>query len=317
MKVLTRDKSQTPRMIRTCSIWRALDVLGDVPTLMVLQAIWLREHRFGEIESRTRLTRALLSDRLRRLIRAEVVMKGDARSGAAHQEYRLTAKGADLFWVTLMLLRWEQNWCETHKTFRVALIHKSCRAELVPVPQCGACHQPFDAHTVSWAEGPGLGLMTPRYHRRRQRRDRTESSRNELLFTDAAELLGDRWASLILRSIFTGLRRYDEILEDTAMATNILSERLAWLVEFGVLEPTPVGDAAKRLEYRLSEKGVDYYPILVTLQLWGDKYYASPEGPPILLQHKECRHALDPKVACMTCGEAVLPGDVEVHQSLR
>lgn len=316
MTVVAPDRSRTPRLIRTCSIWRALDILGDVPTLMVLQAIWLSEHRFGQIARRTRLTRALLSDRLRRLIGAGIVTKQEGRPGSGHQVYRLTVKGTDLFWVSLMLLRWEQDWCGTPKTFQVMLVHKTCGAELVPAPHCGACNRPFNARTVSWREGPGLGLMAPQYHRRRQRRDRAEAARNELLFTDAAELLGDRWASLILRSIFTGLRRYDQILEDTAMATNILSERLAWLIEFGVLEPAPVGGAAKRLEYRLSDKGIDYYPILVMLQLWGDQYCASPEGPPVLLEHKDCRQRLDPKVACSSCGEAVFAGEVEVHQNL-
>lgn len=136
---------------------------------------------------------------------------------------------------------------------------------------------------------------------------------------EVAQITGDRWAGLVLRSIFTGLRKFDEICRDTAMATNILSERLSWLVDKGVIALHEYSSVPRRFEYRLTEKGIDYYPVLLMLLLWGDKYYLSPEGPPLLLRHKPDGHELEPAVTCSCCGEPVRIRDVdyEVVEPLR
>jgi DNA-binding HxlR family transcriptional regulator len=149
--------------------------------------------------------------------------------------------------------------------------------------------------------------MAARYSRRRQQRHAAVNAQG--LMVDVAQITGDRWASLALRSIFTGVRRFDEIQRDTAMASNILSERLSWLAAQGVIRTHDLG--ARRFEYRLTEKGIDYYPVLLMLLRWGDKYYVSPEGPPLLLRHKADGHDLDPAVTCSCCGQPVEPHAVD------
>ena len=114
-----------------------------------------------------------------------------------------------------------------------------------------------------------------------------------------------------MRSIFTGERKFDEILADTAMATNILSERLSWLASIGVIKQHQYNESPARFEYRLTQKGIDYYPVLLMLLQWGDKYYVSPEGPPLILHHKPCGKELDAIVACSHCKEPLDPVDVE------
>ena len=133
---------------------------------------------------------------------------------------------------------------------------------------------------------------------------------DSILLDHVAQITGDRWASLVLRSIFTGLRKFDEICEDTAIATNILSERLNWLCQIGMLEMHPYSTRPNRYEYRLTEKAIDYYPILLMLLQWGDTYYVSPEGPPLLLTHKPCGHELTPVVVCSHCRQPVAPEEV-------
>ena len=132
------------------------------------------------------------------------------------------------------------------------------------------------------------------------------------LMDEVAQITGDRWACLILRSIFSGLRRFEEIYRDTAMATNILLERLAWLTSMGVIKADHYSETSQRVEYRLTEKGIDYYPILLMLLRWGDQYYVSPEGPPLVLRHKGKGggHELLPAVTCSCCGGVVRPQDV-------
>ncbi|WP_411820881.1 helix-turn-helix domain-containing protein [Hyphococcus formosus] len=301
-----------PKLIRTCSIWRALEVIGDTSVLLILESIWLGAHRFDEIRGRTGLLKALLSDRLKRLVAADVLEKRLYNKNPPRYEYVATQKGRDLYWTALMLLRWERNWGTKVGKIKIKLRHKTCGEIFEPVPLCGHCKEPALAREVTWKEGPGVGLMAPKYSRRRQHREvGSDEAEATSLMEDSAQLMGDRWAGLILRSIFTGLRRFEEIRKDTAIATNILSERLAWLLEKEIITQHQYSDVPVRYEYRLSEKGLDYYPALLMLLQWGDKYYVSPEGPPLLLTHKPCNKTLDAIVACSHCHEAILAQDVE------
>lgn len=297
------------RLVRTCSIWRALNVVGDVPTLLVLESIWLQTHRFSQILARTGLPRAMVSNRLTKLLDASIIRKRAYRQDGARFDYVLTDIGLDLYWVTLMLHRWERRWSRSEKAFEVTLRHLKCGETTLPTPVCGHCGQEFSADDITWEAGPGIGLMQPSYTRRRLRRELATGSDNALLFTDSAELLGDRWVALVLRALLTGNNRYDDILADTAMATNILSERLTWLIDFGVIETESVGQHATRKAYRLTEKGRDFCPVLVMLQAWGDRHYAAPEGAPVVLRHAACGEILKPAVACSHCDEAMTAGD--------
>ncbi|HVY86434.1 MAG TPA: helix-turn-helix domain-containing protein [Caulobacterales bacterium] len=294
------------KFIRTCSIWRALEIVGDTSVLLILEAVWLGERRFDDIRARTGVLQAQLSDRLKRLVAADILEKVPYGESERRFEYRLAKKGLDLYWTSLMMLRWEQRWGSTRSKMRIQLRHKTCGKRFEPTPACLHCREEISAHDVEWREGPGVGWMEPRYSRRRQQRNTAINSSG--LMVDIAQITGDRWASLVLRSIFTGLRRFDEIRRDSAIATNILTERLNWLLELGVLSAREID--GRSFEYRLTKKGIDYYPILLMLMKWGDQYYVSPEGPPLLLRHKKHGHALKPGVICSECKAPVERRDV-------
>ena len=304
--------AQSKKLIRTCSIWRALDVIGDVPILLILESIWLGERRFDRIQSRACLPKVLVSNRLKRLVEVGILKKVVYSDKPLRHEYRFVQKGRDLFWVALMLLRWETRWSAKAKDVDVRLVHSACGHSLSPEPMCTHCRQVVEPRDVLWEEGPGVGLMAPHYARRRQHRNREALADNRSLFTDSAELLGDRWAGLIMRSVFTQLRRFEEILQDTAMASNILTERLNWLVDTGFLTTVLYQTSPDRHEYRLTRKGLDYYPVLLMLQVWGDTYYASPKGPPLLLRHRLCGHELSPYVGCQACRASLRLEDIRL-----
>ena len=300
------------KLIRTCSIWRALEVVGDTATLLILEASWLGARRFDQFRIRTGLLKALISDRLKKLVAAGVLEKRPYTNTPPRFDYVMTQKGRDLYWTSLMLLRWEGLWGKAAGKISLTLRHRTCGKVFKPEPLCGHCKEPALAHLITWTEGPGVGRMAPVYSRRRQKREPMDESRVKTsLFDEAAQLMGDRWAGLILRSIFTGERKFDEILADTAMATNILSERLSWLSSIGVIKQHQYNESPARFEYRLTQKGIDYYPVLLMLLQWGDKYYVSPEGPPLILHHKPCGKELDAIVACSHCKEPLDPVDVE------
>ena len=124
----------------------------------------------------------------------------------------------------------------------------------------------------------------------------------------ALEVVGERWTLLIVRDVFLGLRRFEEIQSDLGIARNVLTDRLNRLVEEGILERVRYSERPERFEYRLTPKGRDLNIALTALRQWGDKYLS--EKPPRLLRRKADKK---PVVAALVPkGTAVLkPEDVE------
>jgi DNA-binding HxlR family transcriptional regulator len=120
------------------------------------------------------------------------------------------------------------------------------------------------------------------------------------------EIIGDRWTMLILRDVFRGLRRFDELRVDLGVARPVLSDRLRKLVDTGVLEKVPYSQRPPRYEYRLSPMGVELSPALVALMRWGDRWLAD-EAPTTVLVHGPCGTELEQAFWCRTCATTFGP----------
>ena len=127
------------------------------------------------------------------------------------------------------------------------------------------------------------------------------------------ELVGERWTVLILREIYFGRRRFDEIAANLGIARNVLTQRLQRLIEEDVLTKVAYQERPQRFEYRLTDKGLDLWPVMVTLMQFGDRHYA-PDGPPIVLTHRDCGGTLDAHRTCTTCGAKLGAKDVRAHE---
>jgi len=103
-------------------------------------------------------------------------------------------------------------------------------------------------------------------------------------------IVGEKWTFLVLREAFTGTRRFADFQAGTGAPRQVLSARLTRLVEEGLLRKVPYREPGQRQrhEYRLTEKGLDLYPILIALMHWGDRHLAGPEGPPVIVTHRGC-----------------------------
>jgi DNA-binding HxlR family transcriptional regulator len=125
----------------------------------------------------------------------------------------------------------------------------------------------------------------------------------------AVELIGDKHTMLILRETFLRERRFDRIQRNTGIARNILSDRLNKLVGAGILERRLYQERPPRYEYRLTPRGIDLWPILVSLMEWGRRHGGGDQ--PILLRHRDCGAVMTPHLACPECGESLAARDVE------
>jgi DNA-binding HxlR family transcriptional regulator len=128
-------------------------------------------------------------------------------------------------------------------------------------------------------------------------------------------VLGDRWTLMILRDAFLRVRRFEDFEKSLKIARRVLSERLAHLVEEGILAKVPYQEKPVRHEYRLTEKGLALFPVMVSLVHWGDRYYSGKDGPPVLHRHLACGHDFRSMMTCSECGEAIGPRDVEVRSN--
>jgi DNA-binding HxlR family transcriptional regulator len=126
----------------------------------------------------------------------------------------------------------------------------------------------------------------------------------------ALEVVGERWSLLIVREIFLGVRRFDEMQADLGIARNVLQTRLRRLVDQGVLERRLYQEHPPRHEYLLTDKGLDLWPTVVSLMMWGDEHAPRASGAPVLLEHRDCGGAVDEHRICKRCGARLSAGDV-------
>ena len=104
------------------------------------------------------------------------------------------------------------------------------------------------------------------------------------------EVIGESGTMIVLREVFNGVRRFADMQRHSGLSRQVLTNRLATLVDHGILRRVPYQDEGARVrhEYRLTPKGFDLYPLLAALAQWGERYAADPDGVPVELEHRGC-----------------------------
>ena len=126
----------------------------------------------------------------------------------------------------------------------------------------------------------------------------------------ALSVVGDRWTLLVLREAFLRTRRFEDFQARTGASRALLTERLEKLVEHGILERRPYQEKPVRHEYRLTQKGLDLYPVVASLAAWGDRWMDGGEGRPVELVHLDCGAVTTARLHCSECGEPLDPRHV-------
>ncbi len=302
----TPDPAAAPQLVQANSATRALNILGDRWTLMILYLAFRRVRRFDEFQSRIGLARSLLIDRLRRLVAAGILRKERYQERPSREEYRLTKMGLDLHSLALMIIRWEKRWFFDPANPAHRIRH-SCGKEFSPQFLCGDCGELVSPRDVYVIDGPGAAFE-PSPPPRAQRRSIVPAgslNNGDPRLDRAFQVLGDRWTSQVIASAFLGRRRFNDFQSALGVAPNILSDRLSRLTEMGVLRRELYQERPKRWEYRLTEAGRDLYPLIAELNRWGDAWLATEAGPPLVTYHRSCNHVLEPRIACDQCQQAV------------
>lgn len=139
--------------------------------------------------------------------------------------------------------------------------------------------------------------------------------RDQCSIARAGELIGDGWTLMLLRELFWRSTRYEQLAENTGMASNVLAQRLRKLVDNGIVTKTVVENDARRFDYTLTPKGLDLFPVVMAVMAWGDRWSSGDAGPLIDLHHKVCGQKTRPGTVCSACGEPLAHDTIHAEVS--
>jgi DNA-binding HxlR family transcriptional regulator len=128
------------------------------------------------------------------------------------------------------------------------------------------------------------------------------------------EVMGDWWSPLVLRDLYLGLDRFDQLVTDLGISRNLLTDRLATLVDAGLVQREAYQDRPVRYAYNLTEAGRELVPVLLALTAWGDRWATPEDGPPIRFRHDTCGRMTTPTVCCSECGDPLSTSTVTPRQ---
>lgn len=283
------------------AVGRMLGLLGDEWTLLIAQQALLGATRYAEFADRLPISHAVLTRRLTMMTDAELLNRVEYQLNPPRYEYRLTGRGRSLWPVLVSIWDWERRWVPEHDL--PALRHGLCGRTFSPELTCRACGSLADEKSLVAQWGPSGSWprsMPVSATRRRSHGDRGGQAE---LFPQTMSILGNRWSFAVMVAAFVGTTRFTDFADQLGAPPGSLADRLQILVGNDVLT---VSDG----RYRLTEKGRAVLPIIVTALDWAQRWFATPEGPAVIVTHTQCANEFHAQLACDQCQESVRGSEI-------
>jgi len=294
------DHISTRDLIMGNPVARAFAVTGDAWTQLILREAFYGARRFSQWRDRLGMPRSVLTDRLNRLVASGLLEQRPAKDSPTRMEYRLTEMGLDMFGVAVMQGQWERKWARSplQERYALAFFDRQTGERVTPAIFDHERGHPIDPHFVRGEAGEGLAPIPPPTSRRR----RTQPVETDRAIIDrSTDIMGDYWSWAVLAAAFFRLRRFDEFHEALGAATNILADRLNRMVLHGVLEKKLYQKAPPRFEYRLTQAGLDLFPMIMAMHGWAERWLC-PDGVPLKLVDTRTGEAIHPVVCDLNTG---------------
>ncbi len=276
------------------AVARMLGLLGDEWTLLVVQQALMGVTRYGDFRSHLPISHSVLSSRLRSLSDDGLLEPRPYQSNPPRYEYLTTARGRSLWPMLVSIWDWEQRWVPEHTGDLPRMHHTVCDEDFVPRVTCRSCTEPVSEKDLvaQWGPSGSWARSVPAAGNRRR-----SASGQAGLFPQTMTVLGNRWAFAILVAAFVGVSRFTDLQRQLSAPPGSIADRLSIFRVNGVLE-------AAHHRYRLTEKGRDLFPVLITALQWAQRWFDTPEGPAVELTHTACGERF---TAVMTCGRCAGP----------
>ncbi|MEV6605583.1 helix-turn-helix domain-containing protein [Kutzneria sp. NPDC051319] len=267
-----------------------LGLLGDEWSLLILREALLGASRFVDWRARLPISNAVLAARLSRLTEAGLFVRGNG--------YRLTERGADVWSVLLSIWAWEDRWVPSHPERLPGRVHRLCGKPFDPVLVCSACDTGVLAidHSLEGGFGPSGSWERSVPEATTRRRSVGDAG----LFPETTALIGNRWSAALVGAAFQGVHRFNDFQRCLNTSPTMVADRIRTLCSLGVLSD----------DYRLTGKGLAFFPVVMCLVGWAQRWYRAEEGPALVYRHLPCGTDFEAALDCSTCGDRLTRKDV-------
>jgi len=300
-------------LVAKYSVVRALALIGDGWTLLILRSAFHGTRRFTDWQEELGVPKAVLSNRLERLVEARVFRKVPSQSGGKRMEYRLDEAGLALWEPLVAIYRCTFDWSRTRAPDQLPFHHGACGNDCDLALSCDACAQPLSAFDTFAEPGPGAGLEHRiEAHSRRRANSAARHGEQHLGSAEVMAMFGDVWSPAIIASTFRGSRRFNDLVSYLRIPPLVLSMRIRELVALDVLTRKTVVDSERYEAFHLTRKGIGLFAYISMLAKWGDRWCGDQSGVPLVFHHKTCGHRYTPHYRCMACGERVNRSDIRL-----
>jgi DNA-binding HxlR family transcriptional regulator len=257
------------------ALGRTLGLLGDEWTLLILQRALLGTTRYTQFMSQLPISNSVLTSRLNTLVGAGLLEHHIYQQNPIRAEYRLTERGRSVWSILLAIWDWERTWVAGQGDSLPTMTHVPCGLEFRPVLACSSCEKPVeprDVHT-EWGASGSWERSSPAAITRRRNDRRAEA----IFFPETMAVFGNRWSSAMIGAAFWGIRRFSGFQSALGAPPNLVAERLLLFTEQGVLTTVQNEKRPDWVQYRLTEKGRAFFPVIMLMLAWAQRWYRAEE----------------------------------------
>ncbi|HET7665948.1 MAG TPA: winged helix-turn-helix transcriptional regulator [Mycobacterium sp.] len=276
-----------------------LGLLGDEWTLLVIQQSLLGTTRFADFKARLPISNSVLTRRLKSLTRDGLLERRVYQTNPMRAEYVVTPRSRSLWPMLLSIWEWERRWVPDQADRLPGMRHEACGADFAPLLVCRSCRSGASGKDVvaQWGPSGSWPRSIPiSSTRRRSESDQREGSAG--LFPQTMSVMGNRWGFALLVAAFVGLSRFTDFQSQLGAPPGSIADRLSTFTTNGVLV-----SADRR--YRLTEKGLAFFAVLVTALQWAQRWFQPLEGPAVILTHTLCGERFGALLVCDQCAESL------------
>lgn len=290
-----------------------LGLLGDEWTLLIIREALQGVGRFGQLMSALPISNSVLTGRLNLLVREGLLRRHIYQTNPLRAEYLVTDRSRALWPFMLAIWDWERRWVDEHAHRLPAMRHERCDQDFSPLLTCRACEKPVEAKDVAAEWGPsGTWERSVPESATRRRSDSDTARASAGLFPETMMVFGNRWSSALLGAAFRGVTRFSDFETSLGAPPTVVAERLKAFCANGILVATENAQRPDWVDYRLTEKGRAFHPVIAASLQWADEWFRAPEGPALLQHHRACGEVFDATFRCDQCHEVLTGHEVTI-----
>ncbi len=241
----------------------------------------------------------MLTGRLGRLTELGLLDRVAYQRRPERFEYRLTRRGRGVWPILLGIWSWELSWVPRYTEALPGMRHQVCGELFSPVLVCGACGEPVGPRNLVGGFGPS-GTWERSMPSATTRR-RSSGAQRAGFFPQTTALVGNRWSCALLGAAFQGTRRFSDFERQLSAPPVMVADRLRTFADLDVMTP----------DYRLTAKGLAFFPVVVHTMDWAQTWFRSPEGPAMVYTHRTCGHPFEPRYRCSVCAVRLRGGAID------